>query len=1250
MDNQTEQKPVMVGRSNSRKLQKEPPWEYPSRKLVGGRDITKTSGSVENDHKPHDRAEHRYGVPYQLAGAYKARDSLSSSDASLEDDTSIPTDGLHKRFASIVHRKHEPERRYQHAKPLDEWKQAQIATLLANDMSLDAPETNVNQNHTDDKNKAWWERSGQQRRSSGSARQDLTGSNPTEGLIYDGAYEDPSGQTNFNPPLYMKCGPLLRYTGMRKETVARSAAAASTSEGREIWRGTVMIVTQDSASSYTAVPVLRLFVQPMDLMPPPPAQVSAESGQRLAPEYIDPLAGEVKVSRTGKTLFVRPVEDLTENTDLSRIEDDSGLFEEKRSNTHSNDSAHKLQGKQNQRLRSRIRSKDGEKLGKYKEVKGIRLYAERGVTFWRFSIEVELGSKQRRIAYRINRGPAIGFWVPAKGQTMNMMFHSCNGFSLSVDSNQFSGPDPMWRDVLNTHQTRPFHVMIGGGDQIYNDAAMKQTKLFQEWTVTKNALHKHSAQFTREMQDELEDFYLNRYAMWFSQGLFGMANSQIPMINIWDDHDIIDGFGSYPHHFMSTKVFTGLGAVAYKYYMLFQHQSLPEELQEHEPSWLLGDSPGPYINQLSRNLFMFLGRNVAFLGLDCRMERQRDSILTQATYDLVFDRLRREIIKGETRHLIVLLGVPIAYPRLNFLENVLTSRMMDPIKALGRTGLLGGFVNKFDGGVEILDDLDDHWTAKHHKSERNWFIQELQEIAAEKSVRITILGGDVHLAAVGQFFSNKKLGIPKDCDHRYMPNVISSAIVNTPPPDMMADILNKRNKIHHLDHETDEDMIPIFTHDVDGKPRNNQHLLPRRNWCSLREYEPGSTPPPSPPPQSPSPSQRGPRLSRTLSLTRKDFTPGGLVRRLSNRGAPPSSYHNSMSQDSTLAGSRPEGSRRRASADVIPRPADGSGSYFPDTTAGDIPRPNPFHRRPTGLSEKAALKGGGSNLENAGVINLEHGLDIVLNVEVNQHDPSGITTPYRLLVPALEYRGEGDLNALDYEKKGLLKSLFSHGKNKRSHDVGPSGGGFDESEEVTPAGTPHDHSIDPTHAHRETGDVLYDDYEYEPAKPKRRFSLFGSRKKREPDYDHDDRYDEGDRYTPSPPSGPPARAKTYSGPHSQPQRSASHRHSQPQAQAIAPPRRSVTMPRHQPQPHDPVPEPERHSYRSASVSRESADLHDERLERGHSRRAQQVMSERERGEREYLERVERERYSEGSLTPEPYPAPRKKKAGWRIFW
>jgi hypothetical protein len=71
-----------------------------------------------------------------------------------------------------------------------------------------------------------------------------------------------------------------------------------------------------------------------------------------------------------------------------------------------------------------------------------------------------------------------------------------------------------------------------------------------------------------------------------------------------------------------------------------------------------------------------------------------------------------------------------------------------------------------------------------------------------------------------------------------MPNVISSAIVNAPPPDTLAVLLNRRNKIHHLDPETDEDMIPIFTHDVNGKARNNKRLLNRRNWCSIRLYDP----------------------------------------------------------------------------------------------------------------------------------------------------------------------------------------------------------------------------------------------------------------------------------------------------------------------------------------------------------------------------------------------------------------------------
>jgi hypothetical protein len=391
--------------------------------------------------------------------------------------------------------------------------------------------------------------------------------------------------------------------------------------------------------------------------------------------------------------------------------------------------------------------------------------------------------------------------------------------------------------------------------------------------------------------------------------------------------------------------------------------------------------------------------------------------------------------------LIVVLGIPIAYPRLNFLENILTSRVMDPLKALGRTGMLGGFVNKFDGGIEILDDLDDHWTAKHHKDERNWFIQELQHLAAEKSVRITILGGDVHLCAIGQFYSNKKLGIPKDRDHRYMPNVISSAIVNTPPGDMLADIINKRNKVHKLDDNTDEDMIPIFNNDVDGKPRNNKHLLPRRNWCSIREYHPGTTPPPTPPtpvetPQTDytedtheRPGSSG--IRRSLSLTKRNLTPRAIARRFSRQDVPPMAFYNSE---------RPT-HRRVSSADAIPRPSDRSNSYFPDghgaqpgrrsfsaadpsTTTGDAAapfRPNPFVRRPTDLSVKHLKKLDAD--ERRGEIDLSAGLDIRLNVENVRGDPAGTTTEYRLIVPALDFRDALPEIPRPRHKHGI-KSLF----------------------------------------------------------------------------------------------------------------------------------------------------------------------------------------------------------------------------------
>lgn len=70
-----------------------------------------------------------------------------------------------------------------------------------------------------------------------------------------------------------------------------------------------------------------------------------------------------------------------------------------------------------------------------------------------------------------------------------------------------------------------------------------------------------------------------------------------------------------------------------------------------------------------------------------------------------------------------------------------------------------------------------------------------------------------------------------------MVNIVSSAITNTPPPNAIANLLDKRNKLHHLDADTDENLMTLFYQNPDGKAnRVNRTTLPSRNYCIITEH------------------------------------------------------------------------------------------------------------------------------------------------------------------------------------------------------------------------------------------------------------------------------------------------------------------------------------------------------------------------------------------------------------------------------
>ncbi|KAF8501237.1 hypothetical protein BU17DRAFT_58930 [Hysterangium stoloniferum] len=468
------------------------------------------------------------------------------------------------------------------------------------------------------------------------------------------------------------------------------------------------------------------------------------------------------------------------------------------------------------------------------------IFFENGHSFWRYSISLPLADTEQMIQYSIGNPQVQGsFSVPAKDENMRIMFHSCNGFSVKIPDDAFAGP-ALWNDVLIclVHKNHPFHVMIGGGDQIYSDRVFVDGPL-KAWSKEKRPRRKARTPFTPQLSRDLDNWYFTNYLSWYTTSPFREASASIPSIQIWDDHDIIDGYGSYEDRFMRTPIFLGIGAIAHKYYCLFQHHIAPAEIESApDPSFVVGAEKGPYIHARAFSLCSNLGPRTMFYGLDCRVERTRHRICYQSSYDAMFDRLEMDIRKGTTKHVLVLLGVPIAYPRLVWLEGLLSSKLLTaPIKLASKLfGWGDGMFNKFDGSSELLDDLDDHWCSMHHKRERNEFVRRLQGFAADKQVRITILSGDVHLAAVGRFFSPPRFNIPQNKDPRYMVNVVSSAITNAPPPPAVAKLMHKQNRIHFLDRHTHENLMDLFREDSEGKRRKASSTMPARNYAIITEH------------------------------------------------------------------------------------------------------------------------------------------------------------------------------------------------------------------------------------------------------------------------------------------------------------------------------------------------------------------------------------------------------------------------------
>ena len=255
------------------------------------------------------------------------------------------------------------------------------------------------------------------------------------------------------------------------------------------------------------------------------------------------------------------------------------------------------------------------------------------------------------------------------------------------------------------------------------------------------------------------------------------------MVNMLDDHDCIDGWGSYKAEWMEAPVFQAcvpcrwrttpaltafvhsIYSRGYFWYLLFQNATVdardlptqPDQLHTFRSIVLGSPDSIPYLeaNWLGRpkqpracshSYVVYLGPRVAMCLVDARAERTLEQVCHPDTYARLFDKFQR--MSRNVRHLLIQIGVPLAYTRFNGIERALGVSSIT-LQAFG----LDSGANKFDGQLELLDDLNDHWCSDKHKQERNQLVQWLQQVAANQQLRVTFLSGDVHCASASYFRS-----------------------------------------------------------------------------------------------------------------------------------------------------------------------------------------------------------------------------------------------------------------------------------------------------------------------------------------------------------------------------------------------------------------------------------------------------------------------------------------------------------------
>ena len=379
----------------------------------------------------------------------------------------------------------------------------------------------------------------------------------------------------------------------------------------------------------------------------------------------------------------------------------------------------------------------------------------------------------------IEMGGEHDYWfrtLPKNPQSLQFGFYSCHD-PFSVKPNSEGAWDKFY-DVLNERRA---DFVIGGGDQVYCDTN-HASRMQDVWVWLKNNKNALLAAYSTP-DDNLDepaiiDYFTKLYRTyyriyWQFEHLLSVYR-RFPQYMIWDDHEIMDGWGSLTADERKAKLANFfqdddedanyalvmlMFKAAARAYLEYQHAHNPDSMIVN------GDPDASHWD------YKFDQGAYGFYMLDVRCHHDCELPDGQRLLGAEqFERFKSWINSAATKKKkAIFICSPV--PVVHWTESA---------------------VNTLDFGGQ-KDDFMDEWGHETNHKERNAMLELLLARSAESSIPIVILSGDVHCASAFQITHGKTYPGAR------LFNVTSSAISRKPAPGIATAAMQKSADIDGFD-------------------------------------------------------------------------------------------------------------------------------------------------------------------------------------------------------------------------------------------------------------------------------------------------------------------------------------------------------------------------------------------------------------------------------------------------------------------